>query len=88
MSPPEWHAEAKRLRAEGLVWREIGERLGKPMSTVRAAVDPRQRRRAYKNAWHREHYRGVCETCGGPTSWQHTPRCWSCEVERRREQAA
>lgn len=86
-SPPEWHAEAKRLRAEGLVYREIGERLGKSQWTVRDAVTKANaRRRAYKRAWHREHYRGTCERCGGPAGRRDRERlCRSCDLERRAE---
>ncbi len=87
MSPPEWHAEAKRLRAEGLMLKEIAERLGRPRSTVHAAVtDINARRRAYKRAWDREHYRGTCERCGGLTAHRHRVRlCWPCDLERRAE---
>ncbi len=87
MSPPEWHAEAKRLRAEGLVWREIAERLGRPRSTVHAAVtDINARRRAYKRAWDRENYRGTCERCGSTAGKRNRGRlCWPCNVERRAE---
>lgn len=70
----DWHAEAKRLRAEGLTYREIGERLGKPLSTVTSAV-----------YWQREHYRGECIGCGGPTSRPGVPRCWSCWAAAQHE---
>ena len=87
MSPPEWHAEAKRLRAEGLMLKEIAERLGKPRSTVHAAVTgDNARRRAAKQAWEDEHYRGTCERCGGRTPKRNQGRiCWPCELERRAE---
>jgi DNA-binding CsgD family transcriptional regulator len=87
MSPPEWHAEAKRLRAEGLMLKEIDQRLGKPLSTVQAAVtDMNARRRVVKQAWEREHYRGTCGRCGGATGKRHRERlCWSCDLERRAE---
>jgi DNA-binding CsgD family transcriptional regulator len=87
MSPPEWHAEAKRLRAEGLVWREIAERLGRPRSTVHAAVtNINARRRAYKRAWDRENYRGTCERCGGVTAHRNRGRlCRACADVRRAE---
>jgi DNA-binding CsgD family transcriptional regulator len=95
VSPPEWHAEAKRLRAEGLTWREISERMGKPRTTVQAAVTGGQRnalRRAYRRAWDRAHYRGTCEHCEGPVGRQRRDRerlcrlCW-VEQERRRVHA-
>jgi DNA-binding CsgD family transcriptional regulator len=87
MSPPEWHAEAKRLRAEGLMLKEIAERLGRPRSTVHAAVtDINARRRAYKRSWDRENYRGTCERCGGLTAHRHRGRlCRACEDQRRAE---
>ncbi len=87
MSPPEWHAEAKRLRAEGLMLKEITERLGRPRSTVHAAVtEENVRRRAYKRVWDREHYRGTCERCGGLTGKRHRERlCRPCWVEQERE---
>ena len=87
MSPPEWHAEAKRLRAEGLMLKEIGARFGKSTQAVSAAVTGENaRRRAYKRAWEREHYRGTCERCGGLTGKRHRHRlCWSCNLERRAE---
>ena len=83
MSPPEWHAEAKRLRAEGLMLKEIGERLGKPVSTVHAAVtEESARRRAYKRTWGREHP-GTCDRCDGPTGRRRVRLCWPCERARR-----
>ena len=87
MSPPEWHAQAKRLRAAGLTYREISEHLMRPLSTVQAAVaGENARRRAAKQAWARAHYRGICERCGDPTGKRHRHRlCWSCDLERRAE---
>jgi hypothetical protein len=87
MSPPEWHAEAKRLRAEGWGWREIGWCMDRPISTVQSAVTGENaRRRAAKQAWEREHYKGTCERCGGLTGKRNRGRlCWSCDVERRAE---
>jgi len=69
------------------MYREIAERMGKPRSTVQAAVtDLNARRRAAKRAWEREHYKGTCERCGGPTGKRHRERlCWSCWVEQEQE---
>jgi len=87
VSPPEWHAEAKQLRAEGLMYREIAERLGRPLSTVQDAVTGgNARRRAAKRAWEREHYRGTCERCGGLTGKRHREHlCWSCWIAQEQE---
>jgi IS30 family transposase len=87
VSPPEWHDEAKRLRAEGLVWREISERLGRPLSTVQAAVtEESAERRAYKRAWDRAHP-GTCGRCGGPSGPRHLQRlcrpCWLAQEQER-----
>lgn len=73
-------AEAHRLRASGLLLREIAERLGCALTTAhRYLVDPdlsRQRER-------RAGYAGVCDICGGPTDGSDGPghasrRCRSC----------
>jgi len=87
MRPPEWHAEAKRLRAEGLMPKEVSARLGRPLSTVQDAVTGQAaRRRAFKQAWEREHYKGTCERCGGATGKRRRVRlCWPCWVAQRRE---
>jgi DNA-binding CsgD family transcriptional regulator len=86
VSPPEWHDEAKRLRAEGLMLKEIGARLGRPVQTVHAAVtEENARRRAYKEAWRREHYRGTCERCGGPTERRRVRLCRPCWVAQEKE---
>jgi DNA-binding NarL/FixJ family response regulator len=55
---------ARELRAEGLLLREIGERMGVSLKTVHSWLsDPGGRRlRARK-----ESYRGSCIDCGAPT---------------------
>ncbi len=88
MSAPEWHAEAKRLRSEGLVYREIAERLGKPISTVHAAVMDLSRRpgtNARKRAWDRDPAnRGRCEDCARIIGLYST-RCHDCTLDRADE---
>lgn len=41
---PEWWAEARHLRAQGLPYDQIGHRLGKSHGAVRYAVDPEARK--------------------------------------------
>lgn len=73
-------AEAQRLRAEGLLLREIAERMGAKLGTVHTWItDPDlSRMRARK-----DRYRGVCDTCGSPTHGSAGPgraptRCLDC----------
>jgi transcriptional regulator with XRE-family HTH domain len=80
MSRAEREAEARRLRDEGLLGREIAERMGVSTSTVSAwLTDPGGRRlRARKDS-----YRGICDTCGGSTDGSDGPgkapsRCAEC----------
>lgn len=60
----ERRAEAQRLRAEGLLWREVAERLGVARATARAYVaDPDGERLAAR----KRSYAVPCGRCGGPT---------------------
>lgn len=77
---PELVAEAQRLRDLGLMWREVGERLGVPFQTAHMwATDPdgsKHRKRV-------EGYCGTCEVCGGATNGSSGPDraptvCKSC----------
>lgn len=78
---PELVAEAQRLRGEGLVYREIGERLGVPLKSVYQWInDPDGAAlRARKDS-----YAGICVDCGEPTSGsegrREEPRCHPCAV--------
>jgi hypothetical protein len=72
--------EAQRLRAEGLLLREIGQRMGVAKTTVHAWLsDPdRSLEKARKDS-----YRGICDTCGGPTDGSNgasaaPTRCLQC----------
>ncbi len=61
MKTPERVAEAQRLRADGLTWRAIGERLGVSYKTAHGWVnDPDGSRLAAR----KETYRRTCEDCG------------------------
>lgn len=64
MTRAERYAQCKALRDQGLLLREIGERLGIATSTVFDVLsDPTgEKVRARKDS-----YRGVCDTCGRPT---------------------
>lgn len=73
-------SEARALRTEGLLVREISERLGVPQSTVSSWLDPR---RAEKQKARRERYRGTCVDCGAPTDGSNgramaPKRCRTC----------
>jgi hypothetical protein len=79
-------AEARQLRQEGLLLREIGARLGVSAKTVHAWLsDPeglkaRERKRGY---------RAICVGCGGPC-YRQGPyggawRCQTCERAHRHE---
>lgn len=78
MTRAERVAQAQELRAEGLTWREIGERLGVGRSTAHEYVtDPdlsRHRERRFQRA-------GSCVDCGTPTDASHSEpalRCAEC----------
>jgi hypothetical protein len=79
---PERVAEAQRLRAEGLTWREVGARLGVSLKTAHEwATDPDGAIRDARKA----SYQGVCEECGGPTNGgdgpgSAPPLCRACLV--------
>jgi hypothetical protein len=73
-------AEASRLRSEGLLLREIAERMGVAISTVDAYLnDPGGRRLKARQ----DSYRGSCTECGAPTNGNNGPtaapeRCIDC----------
>lgn len=62
------HADARRLRAEGWLLREIAEHFGIAIVTARAWVVPgeAERLRAAQRE-RRKRYQGCCEECGAPT---------------------
>lgn len=61
-------AEAQRLRAEGLKFREIAERMGLPISTVDSYInDPDRAKQQARFA----RYGGTCPQCGGPRKGHH-----------------
>jgi DNA-binding CsgD family transcriptional regulator len=95
-------AEARRLRAQGLKYREIAERLGVGTSTVYAWLNPArvrpyrsgrgidpQRARAYDREYYRSH-KGTCYRCGGERGrGPRTGPCRACvadDVDRRARQ--
>lgn len=62
---------ARALRAQGLLYREIGESLGVATSTVHAWLqDPGGDQRRAR----RDRYRGRCAGCGAPTDGSRGPR--------------
>jgi hypothetical protein len=76
--------EATRLRAQGLTYREIGERLGVALQTAHEWVtDPDLSRHRARRA----RYGGTCEKCGNPTDGSRGPAaapsrlCKSCADE-------
>lgn len=65
MTRAEKVARAQALRAEGLTFREIGERMGAAIQTVDSWLnDPDGSRLAARKA----SYRGTCVDCGAPTN--------------------
>jgi hypothetical protein len=85
--------EAKRLRAQGLTYREIGERLGVSGQSVMCACDAavRRRHRAQSRTLH-ESYRDPCRGgCGVLVSYRglkpSTGYCKECWAERVRFEA-
>lgn len=78
-------AEAQRLRAQGLKWREIAEEMGYARSTVAAWVSDPDRS---KEIARKESYRGTCPDCGATTNGSDGPgkvsrRCSSCAAAVR-----
>ena len=100
MSSPAWHAEAKRLREEGLSYREIGELFGvTPSAAAKACNRERYRelnrqwnaqpeRKAAKRRWAQENP-GTCEVCGVRTQRKSHSRCFEHHIvrEQRRVRA-
>jgi hypothetical protein len=80
--------EAKRLRSEGLSYREIGRRLGVSDTAVQRACDPayRRRQRASGERWIEEQ-RHPCFGGCGVLVWHHQAArsgyCRACFGERR-----
>lgn len=80
---PESIARARALRAEGLTFREIGERLGVSLRTAHDWLDDPDgaKLRARKDS-----YAGTCVDCGSPTSGgegrRTGPRCLPCAAKR------
>lgn len=80
----DWH-EAKRLRGEGLTYRQIADRLGVSDTAVMRACDPwfRERMEKTTSAW----VRGArCPDCGTQTTRQRKGedhRCRRCDSIRR-----
>lgn len=77
-------AEAQQLRAEGLLCREVAERMGVPFQTAYLwLTDPDGAKlRARKDS-----YRGACKSCGGPTDGSNgrdkaPDECESCRRDR------
>jgi hypothetical protein len=91
MTRAEKVVEAQRLRAKGLTYREIGERLGVALTTAHEYIrDPDlSRKKARRRA-----RAGVCIDCGAPTDGSRTSpakRCAYCDrvanAERNRARA-
>jgi hypothetical protein len=87
MSRAEKIAEAQRLRAEGLIYREIGERMGVARSTVGGYfADPDRSKLKARKAVHGQ----PCVDCGARTSYgaesRHVPepRCGRCGHEEQK----
>lgn len=88
MTREEKVARARELRAQGLLLRQIGERMGASKQTVSAwLTDPDgSRLRARKDS-----YRGTCRRCGAPTDGSNGPdaapdECMSCARQRRHDE--
>lgn len=84
------HDEARKLRAEGLTYTEIGKRLGVTHAAVRRVCDDSVREAMYRDslAWQRS---GTCVECGEPcapvshpTNRSGIERCRSCANFSRR----
>ena len=99
--PPGWIDQARRLRADGSTYAEIGRKLGVQSKTVRYHLDATTReqektrnreRRAMKQR-HAERARATCIRCGKPrapgTLWKShtgtTGMCADCEMKDRSE---
>jgi len=80
-------AEATRLRQEGLLLREIGDRLGVSPKTVHAWLSDPEGSKARER---KQGYRAICVACGGPCYRQGrygaARRCETCERTHRHEQ--
>lgn len=88
----DWEA-AKRLHQGGWSYREIAKLIGVSESTVRNAVLPGYREdQLKKGRLRKEKYRGVCETCGSPTTYgpkkstAPVKECRSCRKVREHEE--
>lgn len=64
MTAQERRVEAQRLRAEGLLLREVADRLGVGVSTAHTYVSDPDRA---KDKARKRFYAAPCERCGGPT---------------------
>lgn len=84
---PERVAEAQRLRAQGLTWREVGERLDVPTQTAHGWVsDPD----GAKMRARRDSYRGTCIDCEARTDGSNgrdgaPERCHECTCAHSRK---
>ncbi len=79
MTRAEKVAEAQRLRAEGLLLREIAERMGCGFRTVSVWLNDPDGSKSRRTArdW-RALRAGVCVDCGGHTSPNAEERCRAC----------
>jgi hypothetical protein len=77
--------EARRLRATGLTYEEIGQRLGVSDQAVGLACDPMRRARAIERQ--RAKQAGRCADCGEVCSFntyqQDEPRCRACSAQKQ-----
>src|SRR4051812_17413382 len=92
---PAWHAEAQRLRAEGMTYAAIGREMGYTPSAVRMACNPdiaaeraridnsRPGRNTQKRACD-DRARAKCIDCGNDcfagSAWCDTKRCVPCRT--------